>query len=91
MARPPTVVPPDSSPPPALRDLVRGISPRALLIYAGKGQGGEDLNPEYYAAAAEPTQLWEIPEAGHTGGLRARPDEYERRVIAFFDHYLLGR
>jgi hypothetical protein len=33
--------------------------------------------------------LWEIPEAGHTGGLETRPDEYEQRVVAFFDQALL--
>jgi len=31
------------------------------------------------------TTLWELPHAAHTGGLRSRPAEYERRVIAFLD------
>jgi fermentation-respiration switch protein FrsA (DUF1100 family) len=55
--------------------------------------GGEEkqLNPKYYAAASEPKQIWEIPEASHTGGITARPAEYERRVIAFFDGALLER
>ena len=35
----------------------------------------------YYEAVGEPKTLWEIPEAGNTGGLDARPREYERRVI----------
>ena len=35
-------------------------------------------------------QSWLIPEAGHVGGLEARPDEYERRVSGFFDRALLG-
>ena len=29
------------------------------------------------------------PTAGHVGGIEARPEEYERRVIAFFDDALL--
>jgi hypothetical protein len=37
------------------------------------------------------TTLWEIPRAGHTGGISATPDEYERRVIGFFDHALHAR
>ena len=79
-------------PPPALLDLMPRIAHRAVfLIFAGKGQGGEDRNPDYYAAARQPKQLWEIPEAGHTGGLATRPAEYERRVVAFFDQYLLGK
>lgn len=34
-------------------------------------------------------ETWEIPEASHTGGITARPDEYERRVVGFFDRALL--
>ena len=45
---------------------------------------GEALNRDYAAAAPNAT-LWEIPEAGHVGGLEARPDEYERRVVGFFN------
>jgi hypothetical protein len=62
-----------------------------LLVYAGHGQGGEDLSPDYFAAAGDPKELWEIPEAGHTGGLAARPQEYEERVVGFLDRALLGR
>jgi hypothetical protein len=29
-------------------------------------------------------------QAHHTGGSEARPDQYEQRVIGFFDHALLG-
>jgi uncharacterized protein len=79
-------------PPPSLTDLTGGIAPRPVfLIYALHGTGGEEkqLNPKYYAAAGEPKQIWEIPEASHTGGINARPAEYERRVIGFFDRALL--
>lgn len=79
-------------PPPSLRDLVTQIAPRPLfLIYAENGGGGEELTPEYYAAAKQPKQQWLVPGAGHTGGLSARSAEYERRVIGFFDTTLLGR
>jgi pimeloyl-ACP methyl ester carboxylesterase len=78
------------APPSSLDELVRRIAPRPiLLVYAGQGQGGEDLNTEYYAAAGQPKTLWEIPEASHTAGLDARPGEYEERVISFFDDALL--
>jgi len=62
-----------------------------LLHYALHGTGGEEkqLNPKYYASADEPKQIWEIPEASHTGGITAKPKEYERRVIGFFDDALL--
>ena len=81
----------NTPPPPHLKDLVGEIAPRSvLLIYTTHGVDTEDLNPQYYAAAGEPKTIWVIPEAGHTGGLTARPAEYERRVIAFFDRALLS-
>ncbi len=74
-------------PPPPLTELIPRIAPRPLLIIsAGHGIGGEvELSDVFYAAAGEPKQRWYIPEAGHTGGLAARPAEYETKVIAFFD------
>ena len=79
-------------PPPNLKHLSARIAPRSVFfIYAPHGTGGEEkqLNPKYYAAAGGPKQIWEIPEASHTGGITARPKEYERRVIGFFDDALL--
>ena len=80
----------DQAPPASLVDLAAKVSPRPLLLmYSGKGQGGEvQLNPEFYRAAGAPKTLWEIPGAGHTGGIRAQPAEYERRVIGFFNQAL---
>ena len=78
-------------PPPSLRDVVAAVAPRKVfLIYAGRGGGGEDLNPSYAAAARAPVLLWRVPEARHVGALQARPREYEQRVVAFFDRALLA-
>jgi hypothetical protein len=80
----------NEAPPPNLKDMVGEIAPRPiLLIHAGHGQGGEELSAEYGEAAGEPSTVWEIPEAGHVGGIDARPAEYERRVVGFFDRALL--
>ncbi|HET6623746.1 MAG TPA: alpha/beta fold hydrolase [Gaiellaceae bacterium] len=79
-------------PPPSLEDLVGRISPRPLfLVYARHGQGGEELNPVFYDAAREPKEIWEISTGSHTGGIEAEPEEYERRVVGFFDRALLGK
>ena len=81
----------NTAPPPNLESLVSRIAPRPVfLIFATKGQGGEQLSSDFHEAAREPKELWEIPEATHTGGITARPAEYEQRVIAFFDRALLG-
>ena len=79
------------APPPPIVDRIGDISPRpVLLVYADPGIGGESTRqPEYFAAAGEPKSIWLVPQADHTGGLDAAPDEYERRVVAFLDAALL--
>ena len=74
-----------------LNDLVAEISPRAVyLIYAERGQGGEDLSATFYESAGRPKFLWKT-DSGHVGGIDDQPVQYERRVIGFFDRYLLDR
>ena len=46
-------------------------------------------NETFYAAALGEPVLWEVPGAGHIGGIDAEPQEYERRVVGFFDRVLL--
>jgi dienelactone hydrolase len=76
-------------PPPSLQKAVAQVAPRAvLLIYAGRGGGGEELNVDFFRAARQPKALWRIEGARHVGGLDARPAEYERRVVSFFDRTL---
>ncbi|HKH16857.1 MAG TPA: CocE/NonD family hydrolase [Solirubrobacteraceae bacterium] len=73
-----------------LKDLVGRIAPRPLLLIAAPDSGhGEDLNRGYHRAAGDSATLWEIPESKHVGGLAARPEEYERRVVGFFNEALL--
>ena len=79
----------NQSPPANLKDLSAGIAPQPVLLIAAPNSGhGEELNRGYARAAGDSATLWEIPEAGHVGGLEARPEEYERRVIGFFDRAL---
>ena len=37
-----------------------------------------------YAAARGPKQLWRVPVAFHTAALGFQPEEFRRRVLAFF-------
>ncbi len=55
----------------------------ALLIAAPNSPNGEQLNRVY--AEGSKAELWEIPESKHVQGIKARPAEYERRVVGFFD------
>ena len=68
------------------------LSPRPVFLM----QGGADtvISPEsgqiLYDAANEPKELWFDPELGHVDFDTERAEEYEVRVAAFFDQYLLG-
>jgi uncharacterized protein len=78
----------NQAPPANLKDLAAKIDQPLLLIAAPVKGVGEKLNRGYHAAAGANSELWEIPESGHVGGLEARPEEYERRVVGFFDKAL---
>ena len=75
-------------PPPSLTDLSADISEPLFVIYSDPGQGGEILSRQYYDAATGPKEVWEAP-GDHVGAFDAAPDEYERRVVGFFDRSLL--
>jgi pimeloyl-ACP methyl ester carboxylesterase len=76
-------------PAPSLLDVLPELGGRPVLLIGSGGEATEIPVTRMYADAVGPTaQVYEIPEAGHTGGLRTRPDEYEQRVIGFLDEAL---
>ena len=78
----------NQAPPANLKDLAAKVEQPMLLIAAPEKGVGEELNRGYARAAGESATLWEIPESTHVGGQKARPAEYERRVVGFFDEAL---
>ena len=80
----------NTMPPEQLDTLVPQIAPRPVFLIWSPKSGGENMNKTYYRLAGEPTTIWEIPESDHIQGISARPEEYEQRVIGFFDDALLG-
>ena len=70
---------------------VDDISPRPILFL----QGGADsvITPAsgrlLYDAAREPKELWFDPDLGHVAFFDDRPEEFEHRVVGFFDRHLL--
>jgi len=69
------------------------ISPRPVFLM----QGGADVvisansGQRLYDAAGEPKELWFEPDLGHVDFDSDKADEFERRVVEFFDHYLLDK
>jgi len=70
---------------------IAAISPRPVLLM----QGGADevisiaSGQRLFDAAGEPKSLWFDSKVGHARFDTARPDEYERRVIALFESALV--
>jgi pimeloyl-ACP methyl ester carboxylesterase len=62
-----------------------------LYIY---GELDDTTPPEmahrFQAASNIPTDLWLVPSTKHTLSLATAPEEYQRRVIGFFDDAFLG-
>ena len=81
----------NTMPPEPLTALVPRIAPRPVFLIWTPRSGTEGLNPTYQRLAGESATIWKIPEAGHMQGITTRPQEYERRVIGFFDDALLDR
>ena len=75
----------NQAPPANLEHLASQVEQPLLLIAAPNAPTGEKLNRGYAKAAGDSATLWEIPESTHVGGQEARPAEYERRVVGFFD------
>ena len=79
-------------PPADLKSLVPKISGSVFFVYGAEGQPEEKpANEGWYAEARGPTEIWEVPGSGHMKGIEAQPQEYERRVVGFFDRALLGQ
>jgi pimeloyl-ACP methyl ester carboxylesterase len=69
--------------------IIPEIAPRPVLLVAAGGDPQEIPAARLYRdAGGDKVQLWELPDAAHTGGLRKHPADYERRTVGFLDHVL---
>jgi uncharacterized protein len=67
------------------------LAPRPLLLIHGEADAYTPIaqSRALYDAAGEPRELWPVPDAPHVGSHSTVPEEYERRVAAFFRGALL--
>jgi pimeloyl-ACP methyl ester carboxylesterase len=77
--------------PPGVPEKIPGITPRPILFIDTGPADGRGLVRHFYEIADQPKELWEIPETFHGGQFDARPQEYEERMIKFFDEALLKK
>lgn len=66
------------------------ISPRPVLLLSGglDTDTPPSVMDRVMGACGEPSELWKLPSAGHGGYLQAAPEEYERRVMGFWESVL---
>jgi hypothetical protein len=86
-----TAVASSNMPPADLKSLVPKIGNRPVFfVYGERGQPAEKpANTGFYKAKRGQKEIWEVPGSAHIGGIDARPKDYERRVVGFFDRTLL--
>lgn len=80
----------DSPPTPLLESMVEAETTAFLLIAAGTNDLEVAFNALFAQTLGTRATLWIAPDVGHTEAFDRYPDEYERRVVAFFDAALLG-
>lgn len=75
-----------------LEDIAR-ISPRPVYIVHSKADAvaPPDAGERLFNAAREPRFLWETETAHHLQMYLDNPRRYQRRLVEFFDQWLLGK
>ena len=75
-----------------LNDIAR-ISPRPVYIVQGMADvvAPPDSGEKLYNAAGEPRFLWEQENVPHLSMYLDNPRRYQRRLLDFFDEWLLGK
>jgi dipeptidyl aminopeptidase/acylaminoacyl peptidase len=71
-------------------DLPR-ISPRPVLLIYGEYELQNGHGDLQFASAREPKELWIVPGGAHGTNYLIAPQEYERRVLEFFNQTLVSR
>jgi uncharacterized protein len=75
---------------PHLEEALGQLAPRPILMI----HGGRDtyITPkmagQLFARAREPKRLWIVDGARHNQAFRTAPDEYQRRILEFFNQHL---
>jgi len=78
----------EKPPKPLLHEMVAAKSTPFLLVAAGANLLEVEFNRLFAETVGERVELWVAPDVEHTAAFKRYPDEYEQRVIAFFDRTL---
>jgi pimeloyl-ACP methyl ester carboxylesterase len=80
----------EQSPQPTLlTSMTQAESTRFLWIAAGGNSLETTFNRLFASSIGQRGDLWVAPDVAHTGAFARYPDEYEQRVVGFFNQTLL--
>ena len=74
-------------------DRIGDISPRPIMIIQGEADSmiPADSGQRLFEAAGEPRYLWTEAGVNHVGMYSMHSEEYEEKVVGFFNEYLLQK
>jgi fermentation-respiration switch protein FrsA (DUF1100 family) len=77
---------------PYMEKVIGKLAPRPLLMIHGGADTyvKPDVTEEFFARAREPKELWVVEGAKHNQALHMAREEYQRRVLAFFNQHLVN-
>lgn len=81
----------EDTPTPIMESLKAATDTHFLFIAAGKLHAESDYGNVFVDAVGDRGELWVVPESDHIQGLKRAPDEYEQKVIGFFEANLLSQ
>lgn len=62
------------------------LAPRPLLLISSGKDFEKWQSEHFYHLAGEPKEHWNIPDVPHCGGAKLKPQEYEAKMVQFFDN-----
>lgn len=78
---------------PSVRKALIRMTPRPILFIHGERDSyiPVDQTRLLYAQSPQPRYLWIVANAKHNQSVDVQPEEYGRRIVQFFDRYLMRR
>lgn len=75
---------------PTLERAIRRIAPRPLLMIHGSADTyiKPEMGRKLFGKAGQPKEFWLVEGAKHNQAITHAPDEYKKRILAFFEKHL---
>ena len=78
-----------ATPPMALDDAMKMVSPQPVLLISGRDDAEVEANMTWARAGGDAVSIWVLRDTPHTAGLATHPEMYKDKVVGFLDEGLL--